>query len=174
MRIDWDRFPDEDTTEAPPPSREPLTPGEHGATIDNATIQSGWRVSDDNPTGDCLSVWVDCVEAGEKKRVFVTVPVTNIRRIAVIARACGVEPPQRGNPDWDETALIGKTCRVETSQYIVQQGPKSGETRASVSRWIMPQPAAAPAAKPEKPPAALGRKRGPKPQFEGAADEIPF
>lgn len=169
MRIDWDRFPEDETNapEAPPAVREPLSAGEHDGTIEQATIQNGWRVSDDNPTGDCLSVWVDCVEDGAKKRVFVTVPITNLRRISVIARACGVEPPQRGQPDWDEAQLIGKTCRVETTQYIVQQGPKAGETRASVSRWIMPQ-AAPPAAKPAP------KKRGAKPAWEGASDEIPF
>ena len=172
MRIDWDRFPEDELMEAPPVAREPLSPGEHEGTIEQATIQQGWRVSDDNPSGDCLSVWLDCVESGAKKRVFVTVPVTNIRRLAVIARACGVEPPQRGNPDWDETLLIGKTCRVETTTYTVQNGPKAGEVRASVSRWIMPQPAEQPkaAAKPAAP-----RKPRNAPAMGGVpSDDIPF
>lgn len=171
MRIDWDRFPEDVATEAPA-AREPLTPGEHEGTIEQATIQTGWRVSDDNPSGDCLSVWLDCVEAGERKRVFVTVPVTNIRRISVIARACGVEPPQRGEPDWDESALIGKTCRVVTDTYTVQQGPKAGEVRASVARWMIPEAPAAKASATTE--AKAPRKRGPKPAFDGAADEIPF
>jgi hypothetical protein len=169
MQIDWDRFPEDETTiEATATAREPLTPGEYEATIANATIQAGWRVSDDNPSGDCLSLWVDCLEAGERKRVFVTVPVTNIRRVSVIARACGVEPPQRGQPDWDESQLVGKTARVETSTYTVAQGPKAGETRASVARWLMPAAAARPEAD------AAPRKRGPKPKLAGAADDIPF
>lgn len=170
MLIDWDRFPEDETTTEAPAVREPLTPGEHDGTIANATIQAGWRVSDDNPSGDCLSVWLDCEEAGERKRVFVTVPVTNIRRIAVIARACGVEPPQRGQPDWDESALVGKSCRVETSTYTVASGPKAGELRASVARWLMP----AADAKPKADADAAPRKRGPKPKFQGAADDIPF
>lgn len=170
MRIDWDRFPeDESFAEAPPAVREPLTPGEHDGTIAQATIQTGWRVTDDNPSGDCLSIWLDCEEAGDRKRVFVTVPVTNIRRVAVIARACGVEPPQRGS-DWDETQLMGKTCRVETNQYTVQQGPKAGEVRASVARWLMPATTAAPKAAAD----AAPKKRGPKPKFEGSGDDIPF
>jgi hypothetical protein len=171
MRIDWDKFPSDELGEAPPVAREPLSPGEHDGTIEQATIQTGWRVSDDNPSGDCLSIWLDCVEDGAKKRVFVTVPITNIRRIAVIARACGVEPPQRGEPDWDETQLAGKTCRVETNTYTVQNGPKAGEVRASVSRWIMP-PAAPPAAKQEA--KAAPKKRGGKPAWEGGSDDIPF
>jgi hypothetical protein len=173
MRIDWDRFPgDELTTTEAPAAREPLTPGEHEGTIEQATIQSGWRVSDDNPSGDCLSVWLDCVEDGAKKRIFVTVPVTNLRRIAVIARACGVEPPQRGNPDWDESQLVGKSCRVETSTYTVGQGPKAGEIRASVSRWLMPQAAQA---QPQEAPKASKRKQSEaKKTFQGGADDIPF
>lgn len=169
MRIDWDRFPEDETTAEAPAVREPLTPGEHDGIIANASIQSGWRVSDDNPSGDCLSVWVDCEEAGERKRVFVTVPATNIRRISVIARACGVEPPQRGEADWDETQLMGKPCRVETNTYTVQQGPKAGEVRASVARWLMPATTA-----PKAEAAAAPKKRGPKPKFSEGNDDIPF
>lgn len=182
MRIQWDQFPEDmDVSGAAPQAREPLTEGIHTGTIENVSIQEGWRVSDDNPTGDCLSIWLDCEEGGARKRVFVTVPITNLRRIAVIAKACGVEPPQRGQADWDETVLHGRTATVETSRYQVANGPKAGEWRASVKRWILPEakPAPQPAAPleatrqppPKAPPAMkMNRNAG-----KGATtDEIPF
>lgn len=164
MRIDWDRFPDDVTETETPVSREPLTPGEYDATIANVTIQPGWRVSDENPTGDCLSLWIDCEDQGERKRIFDSVPVTNVPRLSVIAKACGIAAPERGNPEWDESLLVGKTCRVKTGTYTVQRGPKTGEVRANVVRWL-----------PAKDDTPKPRKRGPsaKPAF-GSADDIPF
>ena len=177
MNIDWDAFPADQMTEAPPPSREPLSEGIHKGVIDRVTVESGWRVSPDNPSGDCLSIWLDCEENGERKRVFVTVPITQIGRISVIARACGVAPPERGRADWDETTLIGRECSVETSQYIVQNGAKAGETRASVRRWIVPEaakPAApAPAPKPAAKVAPMTVNKAAK-AAGGGADDIPF
>ena len=177
MNIDWDQFPADQLNElAPPPSREPLSEGIHKGVVDRVTVESGWRVSPDNPIGDCLSIWLDCEENAERKRVFVTVPITQIGRISVIARACGVAPPERGRADWDETALIGRECSVETSQYIVQNGAKAGETRASVRRWIVPEaakPAApAPAPKPAAKPAPMKVNKAAK--AAGGADDIPF
>jgi len=183
MNIDWDAFPADQLNElAPPPSREPLSEGIHKGVIDRVTAENGWRVSPDNPSGDCLSIWLDCEESGERKRVFVTVPCNQINRISVIARACGVAPPERGRADWDETTLIGRECEVETSQYIVQNGAKAGETRASVKRWIVPEAAkpAAPAAAPQtvapKPPAKVPAMKVNKAAKAagGGADDIPF
>ena len=183
MNIDWDAFPADQLNElAPPPSREPLSEGIHKGVIDRVTVEAGWRVAPDNPSGDCLSIWLDCEEAGERKRVFVTVPCNQINRISVIARACGVAPPERGRADWDETTLIGRECSVETSQYIVQNGPKAGETRASVKRWIVPEAAkpAAPAPAPQtvapKPAAKVPAMKVNKAAkaAQGGADDIPF
>lgn len=181
MNIDWDQFPADQIEQAPPASREPLSEGIHAGVIDRATIESGWRITPDNPSGDCLSIWLDCEEDGARKRVFVTVPVSQIGRISAIARSCGVEPPQRGNPNWDESALIGKACTVETGQWIVQSGPKQGETRASVRRWIaadepkgdiVAAPAQA-ATAPKPPPAAMKTNRAAK-ATKGGSDDIPF
>jgi len=186
MNIDWDQFPADQMTEAAAPlSREPLSEGIHCGKIDRVTVESGWRVSADNPSGDCLSIWLDCEENGERadvRRVFVTVPCNQINRISVIARACGVAPPERGRADWDETTLIGRGCEVETSQYIVQNGPKAGETRASVKRWIVPEAAkpAAPAPAPQtvapKPAAKVPAMKVNKAAkaAQGGADDIPF
>jgi len=178
MNIDWDQFPADQSTEAAaPPSREPLSEGIHKGAIDRVTVENGWRVAPDNPSGDCLSIWLDCEEGGERKRVFVTVPCNQINRISVIARACGVAPPERGRADWDETTLIGRECSVETSQYIVQNGPKSGETRASVRRWIVTEAAkpAAPSAAPKPaakvPPIKVNKAAK---AAQGGADDIPF
>ena len=177
MNIDWDAFPADQLNEAAaPPSREPLSEGIHKGVIDRVTVESGWRVAPDNPSGDCLSIWLDCEEGGERKRVFVTVPVTQLNRISVIARACGVAPPERGRSDWDETTLIGRECTVETSQYIVQNGPKAGETRASVRRWIVPEAAkpAAPAASPKPAAKIAPMKTNKAAKVAGGADDIPF
>lgn len=179
MRIEWDRFPDDVdfAAAATAQAREPLTEGIHTGTIENVSVQSGWRVTDDNPSGDCLSIWLDCEEAGARKRVFVTVPVTNIPRIAVIAKACGVEPPKRGQADWDETVLHGRKATVETSRYQVGQGPKAGEWRASVKRWILPdaKPAPQPEATRQPPPKAPPAiKVNRKANTGGQTDEIPF
>lgn len=176
MNIDWSAFPDDATDSPAPMAREPLSDGIHSGVIDRATIESGWRVTDDNPSGDCLSVWLDCEEGGGKKRVFVTVPITQIGRISAIARACGVEPPQRGSDHWDEATLIGKSCTVETSQYVVQNGPKAGETRASVRRWLAPEhvsPIEPVRKAPQAPPPAMKTARAAKPA-KGGSDDIPF
>lgn len=173
MNIDWDKFPDDSPEQPAAMSREPLSDGVHRGTVERVTIESGWRITDDNPSGDCLSIWLDCQEGGERKRVFVTVPVSQINRITVIARACGVSPPERGRADWDETTLIGREATVETAQYIVQNGPKAGETRAAVRRWITPEavPVAGGAAKKPPRPAVVKVGRG---AAKGGSDDIPF
>jgi hypothetical protein len=178
VRINWDQFPDDFDVDAvaAPQAREPLSEGIHSGKIENVSVQQGWRVTDDNPSGDCLSIWLDCQEGGHRKRVFVTVPITNIQRIAVIAKACGVEPPKRGQSDWDETVLHGRTATVETSRYQVANGPKAGEWRASVKRWVLPDAKPArPAATRQPPPKAPPPIKLNRNASKGAqADEIPF
>jgi len=141
MRINWDQFPgDEQQPISAPLRREPLSAGFHLGTVERVSIQEGWRKSEENPSGDCLSIWVDFIEGGDRKRIFVTVPCTSLNWIAAIAVACGVAPPKRGE-DWDEQTLINARPWCETKQYLVEKGANAGETRAAVAQWVHPDKA---------------------------------
>ena len=135
MKIDWSLF----EGELPSPQqneRKPLTPGFHFGVVEAVKFQPGWRVDDRNPSGDCLSIWIDCEEDGQKKRVFYTVACNWTRKLMEIARCAGVTGPQRGEEDWDESELVGQTLYVETSTYIVQSGKNVGEERPKVVQFV--------------------------------------
>jgi hypothetical protein len=183
MELDWANF--SDTPATPIATRTPLSPGFHFGQIEKATIEKGWRISDDNPSGDCLSLWVDCVEDDEQKRVFVTIPKNEIWRIVLVAKSCNVPPPVRGETEWDEAQLVGRRCYVETTTYTVRNGNNAGQIRASVSQWVAfaDQPTATETTQErrarkdpsEETPARA--KRTAKPDWqrkETATDDIPF
>lgn len=135
MKIDWSQF--EGNSLSPEQNeRKPLTAGFHFGVVERVTFQPGWRVDDRNPTGDCLSIWIDCEEGGQKKRIFFTVACNWTRKLMEIARCAGVTGPQKGEEDWDEVELVGQTLYVETSTYIVQSGKNEGEERPKVVQFV--------------------------------------
>jgi hypothetical protein len=173
MKIDWGSMAD---TEKKPSGgdRTPLTPGTHFGVIDTVMEQKGWRVDARNPTGDCLSIWIDFDEGGEKKRVFATVAANWTAKLIDIADCAGVPGPRRGEPDWDEQTLVGATVCCETSTYIAQKGKDAGREKANVVKWVprdrqpaRPGAVADPAA--QQP--AARRKKTP---HDGSMDDIPF
>lgn len=135
MRIDWSMF-EGDSPSPERNERKPLTPGFHFGVIEAVKFQAAWRKDDRNPTGDCLSVWIDCEEGGQKKRVFYTFASNWTRKLLEIAECAGIAGPQRGEDDWDEQTLVGQTVYVETSTYIVQSGKNTGEERPKIVQFV--------------------------------------
>lgn len=137
MRMDWANFADDDEF-VPQKTRTVLTPGFHWGEIVQVNEQPGWRVTEQNPSGDCLSIWIDCEQSGDRKRVFVTVASNWTRKIIEIAECAGVTGPKRGEESWDEQSLVGAKVFIETGTYVVQQGKNVGEERAKVVQWVKP------------------------------------
>lgn len=160
MKIDWSKFSDEPAGPAVQ-DRTPLSPGRHYGVIHTVKEQPGWRIDSRNPTGDCISIWVDVTENNQKKRVFSTIASNWTAKLLEVAECAGVPGPQRGQSDWDEQELVGREVCVETTTYIQQKGKDAGQEKASIERWI-------PAERPAQPPAAK-----PKPVSKHG-DDIPF
>jgi hypothetical protein len=171
--IDWASIGEPDQ-KAPTSDRAPLTPGTYYGVIDTVVEQKGWRVDARNPTGDCISIWIDFEEDGQKKRVFATVACNWTAKLLEIADCAGVPGPKRGEASWDEQTLVGATVYCETSTYIAQKGKDAGREKASIAKWIprdrQPQAEAAAPASSEKP-AARKRKAAP---HDEPLDDIPF
>jgi hypothetical protein len=139
VKIDWSQFESE-AAPAENTVRACLPHGEHTGTIERVNEQPGWRVDDRNPSGDCLSIWIDVDHGGHRHRIFHTVASNWTRRLIEIANCAGVAPPSQGQEDWDEQTLVGATVRIESGSYIVQNGPKAGEERPKVVRFLSQQP----------------------------------
>jgi len=173
VKIDWSQF----ESEAAPAEhmvRACLPHGEHTGTIERVVEQPGWRVDDRNPSGDCLSVWIDVEHGEQRHRIFHTVASNWTRKLIEIANCAGIAPPSQGQDDWDEQSLVGATVRFESGSYIVQKGPKSGEERPKVVKFIdganwQTKPAAADRAPRQT------QKQKTKEEWKGKhGDEIPF
>ena len=178
MKVNWDKFDDAPPAKAAEYDRTPLTPGAYWGTIKQVEEKSGWRVSDKNPAGDCLSIWVDCDDNGTRKRVFVTVESHMTRKLMAIADCAGVPGPQKGSADWDEQELVNERVYVQTGTYIPQRGKNAGVEQACIDNWVPRHlhPADAPEA------AEPAKKRRTQPEKEwasfkesnGGGDDIPF
>ena len=186
MRINWDEFPGDDAGGKPDVAiaRGCLPSGRYLATIEKSEIKEGWRVNDRNPSGDCLSLWVDVIHGGERHRVFDSIPTNFVGKISDIARAAGVAPPIRGE-DWDEGKLQGRKINVQTGSYIAQNGRDAGQEKPKIEAYLQestgqfPSPAKAEAAKPAKPAANTPAKKVEAARLEAGlppddGDDIPF
>jgi hypothetical protein len=170
VKIDWSQF----EVEAAPAEhnvRACLPHGEHTGTIERVVEQPGWRVDDRNPSGDCLSIWIDVEHGGHRHRIFHTVASNWTRKLIEIANCAGVAPPTQGQEDWDEQTLVGATVRIESGSYIVQNGPKAGEERPKVVRLLSQQskPAAV-----DRAPRQTQKAKTHEQWKEKHGDEIPF
>lgn len=177
MKVHWDNF-DDAPVKTKEFDRSPLSPGYHWGTINKVVEQPGWRVDARNPSGDCLSIWVDFDENGTRKRVFVTVASNWTQKLMAIADCAGVPGPQKGQDDWDEQELVG--CRVycETGTYVVQKGKDAGQEKANVVEWVPrhrqpseDEPAATPATKKRT---QAGKEWATFKESNGGGDDIPF
>ena len=138
MKIDWADFGD--GAESQQVARALVTPGYHWGEIKLARFNAGWKVTDHNPTGDVLSVAVD-FSTPEKAVdwVWATIPANWTAKVLDVCRCGGVEPPQRGNAEWDESKLIGARVYCECETYIVQGGKNAGQERGRIVQWVKPE-----------------------------------
>lgn len=180
MRIEWDQFPSDVMEEKAKSaiSRTPLSAGYHLGHVEKIEVKEGWRPSDKNKSGDCLSIWIDVIDHdNDRKRIFETVPTNLLWKIAEICRCAGVAAPERGK-DWDENCLQGAKLYIETDTYIVQAGKNMGDERPKVVQYVpadrrpaQPEPVAEPVAKTPRKTAA---QKADAPVREVANDDIPF
>ena len=122
-----------------------------------------WKVSDDNPRGECLRLRLRPV--GNFAFVFADVPLDWGRMLDAVRKSAGVE----GEEPLPE-AFVDKQARVVLKHYI----GRDGGTRAAVAKWLPP---ANPEPKQATPAivkqAATKVSRNAPPTF-GADDDIPF
>jgi hypothetical protein len=116
--------------------RTPLVAGYHWGHVEKIEVKEGWRPSDKNKSGDCLSLWIDVIDHDkERKRIFETLPTNLLWKIAEICRCAGVAGPKRGE-DWDENVLHGAKIYIETDTYIVQSGKNMGDERPKILHYL--------------------------------------
>ncbi len=126
-----------------------------------------WKVSDDNPRGECLRLRLR--PAGNYAFVFADVPMDWGRMLESVRAAAGA------SSDMTPEQFVGCTVRVVLKHFT----GRDGSTRAAVARWLPPakaepEPAAAATATAVKPqPATAKVSRNAPPQF-GADDDLPF
>ena len=133
MRIDWDQFPGDELGEKPEAAMATgcLPHGKYLATVEKSEIKEGWRVNDRNPSGDCLSLWIDVIHEHGRYRVFDSIPTNFIGKISAVARAARVAPPIRGE-DWDEGKLQGRRVNIQTGSYV----NKAGEEKPKIEAYL--------------------------------------
>ena len=147
---------------------EPAPAGETSVEIVAASIGDvAWKVSDDNPRGECLRLRLSA--GRDYGFIFTDVPLDWGRMLKSVCHAAGVEGEQL-LPE----SFVGRQARVVLKHYA----GKDGITRATVAKWLPP---AKP--EPEKPvvrvtatvlkPAATKVSRNAPPAI-GADDDIPF
>jgi len=176
MRCDWSQFPgdDEPGQFTPKPC---LPPGKYQATVEKVEVKEAWRPDDRNPSGDCVSIWLDVIHDSDRVRIFETIPANFLTKLGAIAAACGVPGPTRGSDEWDEQVLVGCKPQIETGTYVSRQGKNAGREMPKVVGYIIPEK---PKAEPKRAPSARTpaakvekvRQEAGLPADQG--DDIPF
>ena len=153
---------------------EPAPIGSIECEIVAASIgEVAWKVSDDNPRGECLRLRLR--PAGNYAFMFNDVPMDWGRMLDAVSAATGIAREQLASGQ-----LIGQRARVVVKHYSA----KDGSTRAAVAKWL---PASVVEAAPSNAPPASAKaairkpaatqpakvSRNAPPQF-GADDDIPF
>lgn len=162
MRFD-EYWPEDEQAQAAPTGEWPPPPdGRHAGEIVVAEERElSFKVSDANPSGNCLVVKV---QIPKFQRVETIVPAQMRWLVETICRAASVNPPKRGE-DWSPGQLVGRQVVVE----VVNGVGKSGKPYVRVDKWH-----AGPAPLPEEVKRRPAAK--PKPVTNGANhdDDIPF
>lgn len=93
-------------------------------------IESEYSVTQYNPKGTCLSVWVDILlDEGGTKRVFDKISITNPTKLNDLRTAAGLKPVKKGE-DFDEKPLEGKLITIEVDEYKSKAGKVSNIAKA--------------------------------------------
>lgn len=140
--------------------RELVPAGEHDVEIAAASIREvRWKVSDDNPTGECLSLRL---RLDDFAFIFADTPLDWSKAVADVEAATG-------HTKDDVAAMTGEIVRVVVEHYAGRNG-----TRAIVKKWIPRVTATATA--PARPSVVkVGPSRvSAKPAWEAEDDGLPF
>ena len=147
---------------------EPAPAGEIEVEVVAASIGDvAWKVSDDNPRGECLRLRLSA--GRDYGFIFTDVPLDWGRMLKAVCHAAGVE-----GEELLAESFVGRQARVVLKQYQA----KDGTTRATVATWLPPaksqqeKPAVRVTAVVVKPAAAKVSRNAP-PTF-GADDDLPF
>ncbi len=152
---------DSPATSAPTPAPEyaVLAEGAHVLEVVAASVGTvSWKTSEANPTGECLKLRLS---AGRGYSfVFADLPRDRKFLFRALAASIGIQPGPDGKVSVGPAeGLIGKRVHVEIGHYKT----RAGETRASVTRWLLaavPTPATAESTPaPAKPVAAVRSSR---------------
>ena len=107
-----------------------LEAGEYTGKIKKCDwIQNDYMISDYNPDGNCLSVWIDVqMDDGSAKRLFDKISVTNPSKLNSLRAAASLEPVKKGD-NFNEKELLGKVVNVEVDEYTSKAGKVSNIVR---------------------------------------------
>ena len=104
----------------------PAPSGPHVCEVVAASIgEVPWKVSDDNPKGECLKLRLR--PEGNFAFVFNDVPLDWGRMLDAVAVSLGI-----GREELMQGDLVGKQARVVLKHYTA----KDGSTRAVVAKWL--------------------------------------
>lgn len=142
----------------------PAPAGEIEVEIVAASIGDvAWKVSDDNPRGECLRLRLR--PAGNFSFVFADVPLDWGRLLVAVRKSAGVE-----GEELLPEAFVGKQARVVLKHYT----GRDGSTRASVAKWLPPTKPEPKQATPVVVKQAAAKVSRNAPPTFGADDDLPF
>ena len=93
-----------------------------GTVVHSKWITSQYSISQYNPKGTCLSVWVDIKQKNNQtKRLFDKISVTNPTRLNELRSACGLNPIGK-NDDFNEDDVLNEHVIVKVIKYTSKVG----------------------------------------------------
>jgi len=88
-------------------------------------VKSQYSVTEYNPDGTCLSVWIDIpTKDGMTKRVFDKISITSPTKLNQLRISAGLKPVKKGD-NFDEAPLQGKSIELEVDRYTSKAGKVS-------------------------------------------------
>ena len=160
-----DLFETSDSPAAAPTQYEVIPEGRADVEILAASIGDvAWKATDSNPSGACLQLRL--IAGRQYSFVFADIPRDRKPVFKALAAALGIAPDPSGKIKMPQPPeLVGRRVAVEIGHYRT----KTGDTKATVKRWLPAAPAAQAKAKP-----AASRPRASQPVVNLAPDDIPF
>jgi hypothetical protein len=143
---------------------EPAPAGEIEVEVVAASIGDvAWKVSDDNPRGECLRLRLSA--GRDYGFIFTDVPLDWGRMLKAVCHAAGVE-----GEELLPESFVGRRARVVLKRYQA----KDGTTRATVARWLPPAKPEPRQATPAVVTLAVTKVSRNAPPSFGADDDLPF
>ncbi len=143
---------------------EPAPAGEIEVEVVAASIGDvAWKVSDDNPRGECLRLRLSA--GRDYGFIFTDVPLDWGRMLKAVRVAAGVE-----GEELLPESFVGRQARVVLKHYV----GKNGTTRATVATWLPPAKSEPMQTTPAVVTLAVTKVSRNAPPSFGADDDLPF